>query len=92
MSDALRFLLFVIVGTALAMIALRLVGWALRGAKDPPPGAGAFGWAMLFLGSGRMPPPPPASVIQQELNGEKDRLGADPVGRNKNRQGTRLRI
>lgn len=87
MSDFLRILLIAIAGTAVAMIVVRFVGWTMRGAREPPPGAGAFGWALLFLSSGRMPPPPPASVIQQELNGEKDRLGADPVEHGRDRQG-----
>jgi hypothetical protein len=79
MSDSLRLLLSAIAGTALGMIVFRFVAWAMRGAKDSPPGAGALGWALLFLSSGRMPPPPPASVIQLELDGEKARLGADPA-------------
>lgn len=34
-----------------------------RGSK----GVSTIGWALLFLTSGRMPPPPPASQIEQDL-------------------------
>lgn len=83
MSDFLLSLLKIIAVTALVMLLIRFAVWAMRGARNPPPGASALGWALLFLTSGRMPPPPPESVIQQELNGEKDRLGADPTEREK---------
>ena len=43
------------------------------------PSSGGLGWALLFLMSGRMPPPPPASQIEVELNGEKDRAASDPL-------------
>lgn len=49
---------------------------ARRSAKKPKSWASSTGWALLFLTSGRMPPPPPASQIEAELNGEKDRLGS----------------
>ena len=48
-----------------------------RSNKHRSPGIANAGWALLFLASGRMPPPPPASQIEAELNGEKDRLGSD---------------
>jgi hypothetical protein len=47
MSDSLRILLIAIAGTALAMIVLRFVAWAMRGAKDSPPGARTLGWALI---------------------------------------------
>ena len=34
-------------------------------------GLSSFGWALLFLSSGRMPPPPPESQIEQDLK-ERD--------------------
>jgi len=45
---------------------------AVRRAKHRSSGVGAVGWAMLFLTSGRMPPPPPASQIEEATHGEKD--------------------
>jgi hypothetical protein len=36
---------------------------------------------LLFLTSGRMPPPPPEAQIEAELNGEKDRGASDPLRR-----------
>ena len=44
---------------------------AVRLAKKRSSGVGAVGWAMLFLTSGRMPPPPPASQIEEATHGEK---------------------
>ena len=40
---------------------------ATRSNKKRSKGIGAFGWALLFLSSGRMPPPPPESQIEQDL-------------------------
>ncbi|HET9864832.1 MAG TPA: hypothetical protein VFP37_15420 [Steroidobacteraceae bacterium] len=50
-----------------------------RSAKRKPSGAGAVGWAMLFLTFGRMPPPPPASQIEEANHGE-DNQGDTPHG------------
>ncbi len=77
MSSALiRSLLDVLSACAVVLIlaisAVRLVGKA----KRSPTGAGAVGWALLFLGFGRMPPPPPASQIELQMNTEKDRLAS----------------
>jgi hypothetical protein len=44
---------------------------AVRSAKQRSSGVGALGWALLFLTSGRMPPPPPASQIEEASHGEK---------------------
>jgi hypothetical protein len=44
---------------------------AVRRAKRSSSGVGAVGWAMFFLTSGRMPPPPPASQIEEATHGEK---------------------
>lgn len=56
---------------------LWLMARATRSKKRRPAWVGTAGWAMLFLTSGRMPPPPPASQIELEHDGEKDRLGSD---------------
>ena len=40
--------------------------------KKPSKGWSAFGWALLFLTSGRMPPPP-ESQIEQEHQARKNR-------------------
>jgi hypothetical protein len=50
-----------------------------RSATRRSSGIANAGWALLFLTSGRMPPPPPASQIEAELNGEKDRLGSRTI-------------
>ena len=47
-----------------------------RSRRNVKPSVGAFGWALLFLSSGRMPPPPPQSQIEQEANEEKNRESA----------------
>jgi hypothetical protein len=67
--------------SAIAVMAIAgLLVWlgrrAMRGARRGMPGAGSFGWALLFLSSGRMPPPPPASRIEQEMGTRKDRLAS----------------
>lgn len=41
--------------------------------KKHAKGASAFGWALLFLTSGRMPPPPPESQIEQDLQARNNR-------------------
>ena len=35
--------------------------------------ASNFGWALLFLTSGRMPPPPPQSQIEQDIKARNNR-------------------
>ncbi len=64
-----------VLGTAaLALFAIYLAVRMVGNAKKKPAGARAVGWALLFLGFGRMPPPPPASQIELEVNSKKDRL------------------
>jgi hypothetical protein len=41
--------------------------------KTHSKGASAFGWMLLFLTSGRMPPPPPESQIEQDLQARNNR-------------------
>ena len=63
--------------------ALALLAWgaarAMRAAKRSSPGVSAAGWALLFLSSGRMPPPPPASQIELDINSKKDRESSRDV-------------
>ena len=78
----MTFVAAVFATTAFAGLLVWLGGKAMRSARRGVPGAGGLGWALLFLSSGRMPPPPPASQIEQEMNTRKDRLAsqqdADP--------------
>ncbi|MGC1458616.1 MAG: hypothetical protein WA825_10090 [Steroidobacteraceae bacterium] len=60
-------------------LAVYVMGSARRVAKSRSAGASNLGWALLFLTSGRMPPPPPEAQIEAELNGEKDRAASDPL-------------
>lgn len=46
--------------------------------KRKKPSVGGFAWALMFLSSGRMPPPPPQSQIEQEAGEKKNR----EIGRN----------
>jgi hypothetical protein len=65
----------------LFLVAIFLAIYIKRGAKKKrgPAGGSHFGWALLFLASGRMPPPPPETQIEAEANTEKDRGSSDPV-------------
>lgn len=71
-------LIFVeVLGAAgMALLAIYLAVRMVRAVKKKPTGAGAVGWALLFLGFGRMPPPPPASQIELEVASKKDRLAS----------------
>ena len=60
-------------------LAVYVMGSARRVVKRRSAGASNLGWALLFLTSGRMPPPPPEAQIEAELNGEKDRAASDPL-------------
>jgi hypothetical protein len=57
------------------LLAIRLKGSTRK--KHRSVGSGHFGWALLFLMSGRMPPPPPETQIEAEANTQKDRNHAD---------------
>lgn len=72
----LKFILVVLSVAAAMGLLVWLGGRALRGARRGVPGARGLGWVLLFLSSGRMPPPPPASQIEQEMQTRKDRLGS----------------
>jgi hypothetical protein len=74
---------FAVVGvivTVLVLLLIRAGRGALRSARRSPAGVGAIGWALLFLTSGRMPPPPPASQIEVDMAGKKDRDASRDVG------------
>ena len=53
---------------------------AVRSAKRGSSGFGASGWALLFLTSGRMPPPPPASQIEEVLRDENSEKSSGTSG------------
>jgi hypothetical protein len=63
---------FVIGSIAVGIIALGFRK-AKRRHKRRSKGISAFGWALLFLSSGRMPPPPPESQIEQDLSARNNR-------------------
>ena len=77
MNAWLTYLASVCAVSAIAGLLVWLGSRAMRSAKRGVPGAGGLGWALLFLSSGRMPPPPPASQIEQEMNTRKDRLASE---------------
>ncbi len=62
---------------AVALLAIRIKHGAAK--KQRGSGSSHFGWALLFLASGRMPPPPPETQIEAEANTQKDRLSTDPL-------------
>ena len=59
--------------TALVLVVFWIAARSLRVARRGSSGAGAVGWALLFLSSGRMPPPPPASQIEVDISGKRAR-------------------
>ena len=68
-----------LVFVAVLLLAVYLTGSRRRAARARSAGLGNLGWALLFLTSGRMPPPPLEAQIEAELNTKKDRLATDPV-------------
>jgi hypothetical protein len=70
-----------IVFLAVVLLAIYVRHGAGRTAKRRSSGASNLGWALLFLTSGRVPPPPPEAQIEAALNGEKDRAASDPLRR-----------
>ena len=73
------FVLIVLAVTAVLALAAWGGARAMRAAKRSSPGVSAAGWALLFLSSGRMPPPPPASQIELDISGKKDRESSRDV-------------
>jgi hypothetical protein len=70
---SIHFVLWVLAGTAATLLMIAFATRAFRGAKRSQPGVSAVGWALLFLTSGRMPPPPPETQIELETQSRKDR-------------------
>jgi hypothetical protein len=64
---------------AAVSLAIYIMGSARRAKARRSGGANHFGWALLFLASGRMPPPPLETQIEAEANTEKDRNASDPL-------------
>jgi hypothetical protein len=62
---------------AVVSLAIYILGSARRARERRSVGGSHFGWPLLFLTSGRMPPPPPETQIETEANTEKDRSSAD---------------
>ena len=77
-----RILIAVLIGLIIGAVVVFVWrrGGAFRGNARRRSGIAHTGWALLFLTSGRMPPPPPESQVEAELNGEKDRLGSRTMG------------
>jgi hypothetical protein len=71
--------LIALAGMVVAGLLILLVRRSMRAARRGIPGASSLGWALLFLSSGRMPPPPPATQIELDRQGDKDRLGSDTL-------------
>lgn len=80
MNAVVRLVVYITIGTALVLGALQLGRRSMRIAKRSTRGISAVGWALLFLTSGRMPPPPPASQIEVDLAGKKDREASRDIG------------
>jgi len=77
-----RFATFIVVVIAITILIVALIELGRRGlgaARRRRSGVSALGWALLFLTSGRMPPPPPASQIELDISGKKDREGSRQV-------------
>ena len=64
---------------AVVSLAIYIMGNAGRAKGKRSLGGSHFGWALLFLASGRVPPPPPETQIEAEANTEKDRNTSDPL-------------
>ena len=73
MPKLVKFAVVVLIASAIVLLLILAGRRALRSARRTPAGISAIGWALLFLTSGRMPPPPPASQIEVDLAGKKDR-------------------
>jgi len=78
-SERVLFILFVCLVVGAVVLLLGFMIRSVRSGERRTSGIANAGWALLFLTSGRMPPPPPASQIEVELDGEKDRLGSRTI-------------
>ena len=79
-GEIVTFVLIVLAATAAVFLVIWGAARALRSAKRSRPSVSAAGWALLFLSSGRMPPPPPASQIELDISSKKDRESSRDVG------------
>jgi hypothetical protein len=68
-----------IVFLAAVSLSVYVMGSARRAGRRGSRSGSQFGWALLFLASGRMPPPPLETQIETEANTEKDRSVSDPL-------------
>ena len=66
-----------IVFLAVVSVSVYVMGSARRARKFRSAAGSHLGWSLLFLTSGRMPPPPPETQIEAEANTEKDRGATD---------------
>ena len=66
-----------IVFLAVVALGFYVMGSARRAREGRSGGGSHLGWALLFLTSGRMPPPPPETQIEAEANTKKDRNASD---------------
>jgi hypothetical protein len=64
---------------AVILLAIYLMGSAKRAREGKSSGGSHLGWALLFLSTGRVPPPPLETQIEAELNTKKDRSASDPL-------------
>ncbi len=78
-DTALRKILLVLTAVLVAWAVLWLGLRAMRRARTGSKGLSSAGWALLFLFSGRMPPPPPETQIELERQTEKDREASRDV-------------
>jgi hypothetical protein len=79
LSEQWLFVLFLVTLLAAVAAVLWLMIRKSRSKTRRSSSLSGTGWALIFLTSGRMPPPPPESQIEAELNGEKDRLGSRSI-------------
>ena len=73
MNPLTQYSLTVLAVTIAFFIVAALVVKAMRWARNRPPALGGVFWAAMFLSSGRMPPPPPQTQIEQETGEKKNR-------------------
>ena len=78
-ADTLDKILFVIGAILVAWAVLYVVSRSMSRARTGSKGLSSGGWALLFLFSGRMPPPPPETQIELERQTEKDREASRDV-------------
>jgi hypothetical protein len=78
-GDVLHRMSIVIGAVLAAWVVLLFVLRSMKRARTGSKGLRSAGWALLFLFSGRMPPPPPETQIELERHTEKDREASRDV-------------